>query len=58
MAIGDYVETEYNAGAAPGISAVRLNNNEDKTKELDTFADEHQALNVHKYARSFLLMGG
>ena len=41
MAIGDYQKTTYNNGAAPGISAQRLNNNEDKTAELD------QAVNTH-----------
>lgn len=36
MAIGDYTKTTYVNQSAPGISATRLNNNEDKTKELDT----------------------
>lgn len=36
MALGDYIKTTYANGTAPGISAERLNNNEDKTKELDT----------------------
>lgn len=35
MAIGDYTKTTYVSGTAPGISADRLNNNEDKTNELD-----------------------
>lgn len=35
MALGDYQKTTYNSGAAPGISAERLNNNENKTDELD-----------------------
>lgn len=35
MALGDYTKTTYANGTAPGISAERLNNNEDKTAELD-----------------------
>ena len=34
--LGDYVKNTYVNGSAPGISADRLNNNEDKTAELDT----------------------
>lgn len=43
MALGDYTKTTYNNGAPPGISAERLNNNEDKTKELDTELKSHLA---------------
>ncbi len=35
MALGDYIKTTYANGTAPGISAERLNNNENKTAELD-----------------------
>jgi len=35
MALGDYTKTTYENGTAPGISAERLNNNENKTDELD-----------------------
>lgn len=43
MALGDYTKTTYNNGATPGISAQRLNNNENKTKELDTTLKTHVA---------------
>lgn len=36
MALGDFTKTVYNDLAVPIISAGTLNNNEDKTKELDT----------------------
>ena len=36
MASGDYSKTQYNNGAPPAINATNLNNNENKTKELDT----------------------
>jgi len=36
MASGDYVKTEFHNGAPPAINATALNNNENKTKELDT----------------------
>lgn len=35
MPVGDYVKTTYVNGGAPGISAERLNNNENKTAEMD-----------------------
>lgn len=35
MALGDYVKNTYINNSAPGISAARLNNNENKTDELD-----------------------
>lgn len=41
MALGDYQKTTYVNGEAPGLSAERLNNNEDKTAELD------QSVNLH-----------
>lgn len=41
MALGDYSKTTYINGAPPGISAPRLNNNEDKTAELDTQLESH-----------------
>ena len=43
MALGDYAKTAYVNGAAPGISAARLNNNENKTAELDTGVTAHLA---------------
>ena len=43
MALGDYVETTFVEGAAPGISATRLNNNENKTAELDSAQAAHLA---------------
>ena len=46
MALGDYVKTTYNDGAAPGISAARLNNHENKTAELDTAVTAHLADDV------------
>jgi len=36
MASGDYSKTQYNNGAPPAINAANLNNNENKTSELDT----------------------
>ena len=42
MPLGDYEKTTYNEGAAPGISAIRLNNNEDKTEELDNELASHE----------------
>ncbi|MCG8541250.1 MAG: hypothetical protein MJA82_15140 [Clostridia bacterium] len=36
MALGDYDKTIFVNGGPPGISAERLNNNEDKTQELDS----------------------
>jgi len=36
MASGDYVKTEFHNGAPPAINNTALNNNENKTKELDT----------------------
>jgi|GEM_PF-2763663 hypothetical protein len=35
MALGDYQKTTYVNYGPPGISAERLNNNENKTDELD-----------------------
>ena len=35
MAIGDYVKTPYNNGTTPAINAPNMNNNEDKTQEID-----------------------
>ena len=35
MAVGDYAKTIYVNGGVPGISAEKLNNNENKTNELD-----------------------
>ena len=37
MAIGDYVKTDYVDGTVPGITEAALDNNENKTKEIDTF---------------------
>lgn len=36
MAIGDYNKITYVNGTTPARNATNLNNNEDKTKELDT----------------------
>lgn len=43
MALGDYIKTTYINGSAPGISAERLNRNEDKTAELDTAVAAHMS---------------
>ena len=48
MALGDYTKTTYNSGSAPGISATRLNNNEDKTKELDAETVSIQQSNAYR----------
>ena len=39
--LGDYTKTVYVDGGAPGISAARLNNHENKTAELDTDITAH-----------------
>ena len=39
--LGDYVKVTYIDGSAPGISAARLNNNENKTEELDLAQAAH-----------------
>ena len=44
MALGDYAKNAYVNGGPPGISADRLNNNEDKTAELDTAQAAHLAI--------------
>ena len=41
MALGDYTKTTYVNGSPPGISADRLNNNENKTDELDDSLNTH-----------------
>lgn len=41
MALGDYAKTAYVNGSAPAISAANLNNNENKTDELDTAVESH-----------------
>jgi len=43
MALGDYEKTTYVEGSPPGISAARLNKNENKTKELDDWSKTHLA---------------
>ena len=48
MALGNYIKTTYVDGSAPGISAARLNNNEDKTAELDTQTAAYLADNAKK----------
>lgn len=35
MAIGDYTKTTFVNGTTPAINAINLNNNENKTDELD-----------------------
>ncbi|MHB1651383.1 MAG: hypothetical protein ACYCVD_02765 [Desulfitobacteriaceae bacterium] len=47
MALGDYVKTTFIEGSAPGLSATRLNNNENKTAELDQAQAAHLADDVH-----------
>jgi len=36
MALGDYTKTTYANGTTPAINDTNLNNNENKTKEIDT----------------------
>jgi hypothetical protein len=36
MALGDYSKTIFVNAVSPAINATNLNNNENKTKELDT----------------------
>ena len=43
MALGDYGKSVYVNGGPPGISADRLNNNENKTTELDLAQAAHLA---------------
>ena len=43
MALGDYTKVTYINGQAPGISANNLNNNENKTEELDNALAAHLA---------------
>lgn len=43
MALGDYVKTTFVNGTSPAINATNLNNNENKTKELDTETGTHIA---------------
>lgn len=43
MPLGDYEKTTYVNGGPPGISAERLNNNENKTAELDQAVMSHLA---------------
>lgn len=50
MALGDYSKTTYVNGAAPGISAERLNRNEDKTAELDTVVAAHLSDSIYQTA--------
>ena len=38
MAVGDYTNTTYSNGTAPALNDSNLNNQEAKTKELDTEA--------------------
>lgn len=46
MAIGDYSKTTYVEGSAPGISAQRLNNAENKINEIDKDYASHKADDV------------
>lgn len=41
MALGDYAKTTYVEGSAPGISAARLNANENKTQEIDDAFEQY-----------------
>jgi len=41
LAVGDYDKTTFVDGGPPGISADRLNNNENKTNELDKTVESH-----------------
>lgn len=43
MPLGDYTKTTWVNGSAPGISADRLNNEENKIKELDAWGNTHLA---------------
>ena len=43
MPLGDYLKTTWVNGGAPGLSAPRLNNIENKTAELDLAQAAHQA---------------
>ena len=58
MALGDYAKNTYVNGGPPGISADRLNNNENKTAELDTAQAAHSASNVHKQVGNVSQSGG
>lgn len=49
MSIGDYVPTEYNNGAAPAIDKDNLNNNEEKTNELDKDLKLQKGFNLDTY---------
>ena len=50
MALGDYSKTTYVNGAAPGISAERLNRNENKTAEIDTVVAAHISDSIYQAA--------
>lgn len=49
MTLGDYTKTTYNNGVAPPVSSSNLNNNENKTKELDTELVAHKADNATEF---------
>lgn len=51
-----YVKTVWATGDV--ITATKLNNAELGIETIDTELTTHEADNSHKYARSFLLMGG
>ena len=57
MALGDYVETTFVEGTAPGISATRLNNNENKTAELDSAQAAHVVVKSSSSALGHMKVG-
>jgi len=46
MAAGDYTKTTYINGSPPALSAANLNNNENKTAEIDSLLALHLADSV------------
>lgn len=48
MAVGDYTKTAYSNGIAPALNDINLNNQEDKTKELDTEAKKLKVNTLRK----------
>lgn len=43
MPLGDYTKSTFVNGTTPGINATNLNNNETKTKEIDTALTMNEA---------------
>jgi len=42
VAIGDYSKTTYSNGGSPALNETNLNNNEEKTSELDSHLDDYE----------------